>query len=111
MHVRTNIPFAPRAARHLPAALRDSAHDLNQYALDRNPARVKGAGSMALRFDRRKGDFVTLAGIDLQGAFVAIDQRSDDVSIAGFLRLVHNHDIPVKKVLRHAVSHDAQRSL
>jgi len=58
-------------------------HDLDQNALDRYPARMKRAGNMALLFDRREGDFVTLAGIDLQGALVVINQRRDDVSIMG----------------------------
>ena len=54
---------------------------------------MKCAWIVALRFDRHKGGFIALTGVDLQGGFVAINQRCDDASIAGFPRVVHHHDI------------------
>lgn len=52
--------------RRLPIAPGAAADDFNQDALDRDPAGVKCVREVALRFDRHKGDFGALAGVDLQ---------------------------------------------
>jgi hypothetical protein len=46
-----------------------AADDFDQDTLDHDPARVKFAGRVVFGFDRCEGDFVALAGVDLQRVF------------------------------------------
>lgn len=81
--MRTSLSLAAGAA----------ADDFEQDALDGDPARVEFAGRVVFGFDRRKGDFVALAGIDFEGALASVDERGHDVAGIAMRRAARKESI------------------